>query len=71
MGWNTTYDNACRLFSNATSYDDMNAKSRTLKQAWNAAYGLPENFYGRDELLRDIENYASRCGIDLSRVSGY
>ncbi len=71
MGWDTTYENARRLFVNATSYDDMNAKSRTLKQAWNATYGLPTDYYGRDDLLRDIENYAYRCGIDLSKVSGY
>lgn len=71
MGWDTTYSNAKRLFNSAISFDDMNAKSRTLKQAWNAACGLPDDYFGRDDLLRDIENYAYRCGIDLSKVSGY
>lgn len=28
------------------------------------------DYHGRDDLLRDIENYAYRCGIDLSKVSG-
>lgn len=71
MEWDATYDYARKLFKNATSYDDMNAKSRTLKQAWNAACGLPDDYFGRDDLIREIENYAYRCGIDLSKVSGY
>ena len=55
----------------AQYFDDITAKSRTLKQAWNAAYGLPNDYDGRYELMRDIEDYANRCGIDLSKVSDY
>lgn len=69
--WEITYNNAYRLYVTAQDYDDITAKSRTLKQAWNAAFGLPDDYDGRDELLRDIDNYAYRCGIDLSKVSGY
>ena len=69
--WESSYKNAVRLFGNAKGYTDMNAKSRTLKQAWNAAFGLPDDYDGRKELMSDIDNYARSCGIDLSKVSGY
>lgn len=49
----------------------MNAKSRTLKKAWNAAFGLPYDYPGRDLLLREIENYAFDCEINLRNITGY
>ena len=70
-GWDSTYAYAKGLFQDAKDYTDQNAKARTLKKAWNAAYGLPDDYQGRNELLRDIESYAYRCGIDLDEVSGY
>ena len=69
--WEDSYNNAIRLFENAKYFSDMNAKSRQLKKAWNAAFGLPDDYPGRDRLMDNIDNYASGCGIDLSQVSGY
>ena len=69
--WDSSYANAKRLLGNAKGFYDMKAKAKTLKQAWNAAFGLPDDYIGRDELLREIENYAYNCDIDLSQVSGY
>lgn len=66
-----TYKNAVRLFEGAKTFSDITAKSGQLKQAWNAASGLPDDYPGRGSLMRDIENYASMCGIDLRKVSGY
>lgn len=70
-GWESTYKYAVSLFEKSKDYADITAKSKTLKQAWNAANGLPNYFEGRDELMRDIENYAYRCGINLDEISGY
>ncbi len=70
-GWESTYKYAEKLLRDAIVYDDKYAKSSTLKKAWNAAYGLPDWFEGRKDLLTDIENYASKCGIDLDSISGY
>lgn len=69
--WDASYANAQRLFNNAKGYYNVNAKAKTLKQAWNAAFGLPDDYLGRYELLQDIEKYAYRCGIDLDEVTGY
>ena len=69
--WESAYKNAWRLFENAKGYYDMNAKSRELKRAWNAAFGLPDDYEGRQELMYDIDDYARSCGIDLSEVTGY
>lgn len=69
--WDSSYKNAKRLFVNAVSYDDMIAKSKMLKQAQNAAYGLPDDYPGKYDLIREIDTYAYRCNIDLSQISGY
>ena len=69
--WESAYKNAIRLFENAKDFSDIKAKSRQLKQAWNAAYGLPDDYPGRYELMGNVESYASGCGINLSEVSGY
>lgn len=69
--WDSSYAYAQKLFSNATGYDDEKAKAKTLKMAWNTAFGLPDWYPGRKELMTKIENYAYRCGIDLSKISGY
>ena len=71
MVWDSTYYYAKELLANANEYYDLNAKSRTLKKAWNAAYGLPFEYFGRDDLLREIENYAFACNINLDNVTGY
>ncbi len=71
MGWESTYNYACGLLDDAKVYTDKYAKSSTLKKAWNAAYGLPDNYSGRKELLSDIEKYADLCGIDLDKISAY
>lgn len=71
MVWDSTYYYSKELFSNAKEYIEMNAKSRTLKKAWNAAFGLPYDYPGRDLLLREIENYAFDCGINLRNITGY
>ena len=49
----------------------MNAKSRELKRAWNAAFGLPDDYPGRSQLMSDINDYAYDCDIDWSKISGY
>ena len=69
--WESSYKNAVRLFENAKGYYNLNSKSRTLKQAWNAAFGLPTYFEGRDKLLAEIDRYAMQCGINLDEVTGY
>ena len=69
--WESSYNHAFTLFLNAHYYENYYAKAKTLKEAWNATYGLPFDYVGRDELLRDIEDYADDCGIDLDEVSGY
>ena len=71
MGWESTYKYAIGLLEDAKVYTDENAKSSTLKKAWNAAYGLPDDYSGRQELLSDIERYAYLCGIDLDKISAY
>ena len=55
-----------KLFLDAKSYDNHKAKDRTLKMAYNAA--IREK---NDSLANEIDRYASLCGIDLSKVSGY
>ncbi len=55
-----------KLFLDAKSYDNHKAKARTLKMAYNAA--IREK---NDSLANEIDRYASLCGIDLSKVSGY
>lgn len=70
-GYNSTYIFAKSLFEKAQDYDNMAAKSSYLKKAWNAAYGLPDDFDGKNELLRNIEKYAYRSDIDLDKISGY
>lgn len=69
--WESSYKNAVRLFENAKGFSDIKAKSRQLKQAWNAAFGLPDDYPERGSLMNNIENYASGCGIDLNAISGY
>ena len=69
--WDSTYSYAQGLLADAKSYYDTSVKASTLKKAWNAAYGLPDYYSGRRELLSEIESYAWSCGIDLDRVSGY
>lgn len=69
--WESSYKNAIRLFEGAKNFTDAKAKSRQLKQAWNAAYGLPDDYPGRESLMDKIESYAEGCGIDLNQVSGY
>lgn len=70
-GWDSTYNYAKKLLDDARCYDNDYAKSSTLKKAWNAAYGLPSWYSGRQELLSDIEWYANSCGIDLDKISAY
>lgn len=60
------YSYAEKLFDNAKQFDDYRAKVKTLKMAYNAA--ITENNY---VLQSEIEDYAKKCGIDLSQVSGY
>ncbi|HAV90416.1 MAG TPA: hypothetical protein DCW44_03985 [Eubacterium sp.] len=60
------YSYAAKLFDNAKHFDDYKAKVKTLKMAYNAA--ITENKY---VLQSEIEDYAKKCGIDLSQVSGY
>lgn len=55
-----------KLFLNAKSIDNIKAKTKTLKLAYNAA--LNEDNYS---LANEIERYAFAFGIDLSKVSGY
>ena len=64
-GWDTTYNNALRLFNNAVGYDNLNAKTSNLRQALGAANMLPDDYNGKSQLISDIENYAYKCGIDL------
>lgn len=71
MSWESTYRYAMGLLEDAKDYTDQYAKSSTLKKAWNAAYGLPDNYSGRQELLSDIERYAYQCGINLDKISAY
>lgn len=59
------YKNALRLFEAAKDFNDINAKTSYLRQAWNAAFELPNDYPGRDKLMDNIENYASGCKIDL------
>ncbi len=61
MVWDSTYYYSKELFENAKEYEELNAKSRTLKKSWNAAYGLPYDYEGREQLLIEIEN----CGSTL------
>lgn len=61
-----SYSYAEKLLRDAKEYDDIKAKAKTLKMAYNAA--ITENDY---LLMTEIEQYAKRCGINLDEVSGY
>lgn len=60
------YSYAEKLLIEAKSFDDFKAKAKVLKMAYNAA--ITEN---NSDLIDEILKYASYCGIDLSKVSGY
>lgn len=69
--WDSVMDYAKGLLQDAKEYSNMNAKAKTLKMAWNAVYGLPDNYPQRANMLHTIEMYAYSCGIDLDEVTGY
>lgn len=69
--WDEIYFDAKRLFGNATGYENINSKAKTLKLAANELILLPDWYPGKEELLEKINQYARCCGIDLDKVSGY
>lgn len=70
-GWDSVMRHAKGLLQDAKGYSNLNSKARTLKQAWNAVCGLPDNYPEKDDMLHTIEMYAYSCGIDLDEVTGY
>ncbi len=59
------YIDAKEKFENAKFFTDIDAKTTQLKLAYREAYGLPDDYEGKYELMSQISIYADMCGIDL------
>lgn len=66
--WDEIYFDAKRLFGNATGYENINSKAKTLKLAANELILLPDWYPGKEELLEKINQYARCCDVNLIAI---